>query len=214
MEFISGAGPKRLSGDEQSRSEFGVFINEYLRRVAQARPKCREELQVTVIARAPDSLVAQALSAHCELFRDADIGLRAIFARLSPQQAAKAWFLSFPSEDGGSGNDCVRLVKNPKLLDAHEQLTLGRSMCWSGDALRSSREGQHRISVFEDECPGSARLGQLAFRALWDAAVDMPRKYVERLLVSRSECPPGELAAPSSESPVPQTKHHWISTRH
>ena len=60
----------------------------------------------------------------------------------------------------------VRWARDPRLLEAHEQLVLGRTRCWSGDAMR---RGATKTDLFESLNEGlveAANIGRLAFERL------------------------------------------------
>lgn len=214
MDFIFGSGPSGSSGNDRSGSDFNAFMDHYLKRVGELPSLERDEYLVTLIARSPGSPVAQAVISRAEAIQEASIELRVIFARLSPQQAMKQWFEAFSQYTTWRGRDDLRLVKNPNLLDAHEQLTVGKSMCWSGDSLRRAWDRHHHISLFEVECPGAARLSRLAFQALWSASVEVPVKYIERLHGVPADIHSGNEVMKVAEGPRPHKHQHWISTRH
>ncbi|GBF26582.1 hypothetical protein MnTg02_01623 [bacterium MnTg02] len=214
MGFRTDANQYGASEQGRGDTQFGAFIDNYVERIGEVPALSRNEYLVTLIARSPSSLPAQAIACRAEALQDASINLRVIFSRLSPQQAMKDWFTTFSDYTGGREADYLRLVKNPNLLDAHEQLTLGNSMCWSGDSLRRSWEGHHHISLFEEASPGSARLSQLAFRALWAAAEKLPAKYLDRLTGMQSDVATGDTVTKTAGKSGPHKHHHWISTRH
>jgi hypothetical protein len=98
---------------------------------------------------------------------DPDLELRRLYAclsELSPRDPAR---------------ELIRWARNPRLLDAHEQATYGSSLCWWGDAMRREADKRNALSLFEDGSPGSVRLGQLAFQALWSqSAVVAERRLI------------------------------------
>ncbi len=82
-----------------------------------------------LIARSPDSPVAQALRAHAARLTTLGIRVRAIFTEVDAAQPAHQMApFSVPSE--------CRLARDPRLLAAHEQLTLTPTCNWVGDCMR------------------------------------------------------------------------------
>jgi hypothetical protein len=82
-----------------------------------------------VIARSPDSPVAQALCTHAGRLAATGIRIRAIFGEIEPGgTAALAAPFALPSE--------CRLACDPRLLAAHEQLVLAPDCAWIGDSMR------------------------------------------------------------------------------
>ena len=86
--------------------------------------------------------------------------MRELFASLSE---------SAPREQSA---DLIRWARNPRLLDAHEQVTYGDMMRWSGDPMRRDADKRNALALFDEGCSVRVRHGRLAFEALW--AVSSP----------------------------------------
>jgi hypothetical protein len=72
----------------------------------------------------------------------------------------------------------MRLIRNPSLLQAHEQLVLGRHCCWTGDMLRRSGEERHPLSLVEENAPAAISLAQSGFKAIWAASQPVPPRWL------------------------------------
>lgn len=164
-----------------------------LRRHLQMMSRCIERAQagfsLTMILRSAGSDPVKALVGMKGALRNAGVRAKVILARLEPEDDLKQLFASLselaPHEPAP---ELIRWARNPRLLDAHEQVTYGEAMCWSGDALRRDADRRNALSLFDEEAPDTVRLGRLAFRALWAASSLVPER---RLLGSATARPSG-----------------------
>jgi hypothetical protein len=117
-----------------------------------------------VIARSPDSPVAQALCTHAGRLAATGIRIRAIFGEIEPGgTAALAAPFALPSE--------CRLACDPRLLAAHEQLVLAPDCAWIGDCMRREPSKRDAYERFAANCAETAALASRSFERLWRAAV-------------------------------------------
>ncbi len=119
----------------------------------------------TVIARSAKSPVAQALRANAARLAAANISIRAIFCEAGPSAAdSKAPF--------GLSGEC-RIVRDARLLAAHEQLVLAPDRAWIGDCMRREPSKRDTYERFSTDAPDVAALASRSFERLWRAAVPM-----------------------------------------
>ncbi len=158
-----------------------------------------ETRKVTMILRSAASSPVRALIARRKELASAGIGAKVILAKLEPDQDLHQLFGSLCEiSPQTQANDLIRWARNPRLLDAHEQVTYGDTMCWSGDALRRDAGRRNAMALFEEEAPQTARFGRLAFNALWAASAPIP----ERRLLGKAAARPSGAFQPSAEAPV------------
>ena len=69
----------------------------------------------------------------------------------------------------------IRWAKNRALLDAHERLTLGRTLCWTGDAMRRSEDTRCALDRAEDCAPAILAEANASFAYLWRASKPLPK---------------------------------------
>lgn len=157
---------------------------------------------LTMILRSAESGPAQALIAMKHELSRAGASAKVIVAKLEPEEAMRQLYAGLselaPQQPAAA---LIRWARNPLLLDAHEQVTYGQAMCWSGDAMRRGAERRNALTLLDDAspgAPGAVRLGQLAFAALWSASVPVP----ERALVPRGAPLPSGAYEQSKETPV------------
>lgn len=119
-----------------------------------------------VIARSPDSPVAQALRTHTATLSQMGIRVRAIFSEIEPGRAAAA-VRSAPFD---SPSEC-RIARDQRLLAAHEQLVLSADRTWIGDCMRREPTKRDTYERFAVNCAETATHAVRSFERLWRIAV-------------------------------------------
>jgi hypothetical protein len=61
----------------------------------------------------------------------------------------------------------VRLARNPRLIEAHEQLTIGARIAWTGDSMRRDPAICDAYESFVEDCPEIAAAAAATFERLW-----------------------------------------------
>jgi hypothetical protein len=188
------------------------FMSEFIERVERDE----EPRKLSMILRAATSSAAEALMGLSTELARACIAAKIVVARLEPEDDLRRLFASLaelsPSEPA---KDLIRWARNPRLLDAHEQATYGASMCWSGDAMRREADKRNCLSLFDAGAPDTARLGRLAFEALWSASISIAER---RLVGPGTPKPSGayetEPASQIAVSQLRQAPQGWPLVRH
>ncbi|MEM8973822.1 MAG: hypothetical protein AAGD43_17320 [Pseudomonadota bacterium] len=67
----------------------------------------------------------------------------------------------------------VRWAQNIRLLDAHEQLVLSDSCCWTGDCMRREPAKRDAFECFADDCKETARWARISFDRLWSVSIPL-----------------------------------------
>ncbi len=125
---------------------------------------------LTMILRSAASSPARALIAKAKDLARAGISAKLVVAKLDPADDLHRLFNSLSQlSPEQPAKALIRWARNPRLLDAHEQVTYGTSMCWSGDAMRRDADKRNALNLLE-AATGTARLGRLAFEAFWSTA--------------------------------------------
>ena len=115
---------------------------------------------------------------------------RVILAQLAPEDDLRQLFAACRGfARRASADELIRWARNPRLLDAHEQVTYGDAMCWSGTPAPRCR--QRNGSTHSTRAPKAARHGRLAFEALWAASSLVPER---RLLGPSTARPWGPIS--------------------
>lgn len=119
---------------------------------------------ILAIARSVDSPAARALIALRSLLADHRVTVRLVIA---DDDAPLDPFIA-ESNDQDRGNPFeVRIVRDPRLRDAHEQLIVGRASIWFGDSLRRDIHRRDLFEQFLADVPDVARAAAHAFEQLW-----------------------------------------------
>ena len=61
----------------------------------------------------------------------------------------------------------VRIIRDPRLRDAHEQLIIGGTSVWFGDSLRRDMNRRDLFEQFHADAPDAARAAANGFQQLW-----------------------------------------------
>lgn len=192
MSLFSDAANTRPDHAHRSACRIIELMESYLHGLKGAAAPEAADYSVTLIARSPLSPAAAALATKAEDLAAHEIGARIIFAKPAPAEALEELLEALkPVLRGERAAARVRWARNPSLLDAHEQVTLGSTICWSGDAMRRSPQRPGVLEIAEEDAPMSVRLAAMAFSALWSACVPLTRAQMApgkpRLFDSLSE---------------------------
>lgn len=119
-----------------------------------------------LIARSPNSPVAQALRAHAARLASMSIRVRAIFSEVESGSAGAA----IGSVPFATPSEC-RLARDPRLHAAHEQLVLAPDCAWIGDSMRREPSKRDTHERFAAGCPETATNATRSFERMWRIAV-------------------------------------------
>ncbi len=125
---------------------------------------------ITLVARAPDSPVARALTGAAKEISGAGIAMRVVLFEIesSGDEATPHSLL----EDAGID---VRVLADPRFAAAHEQLTLGGSALWIGDCMRRDPSKRDAFEMHITGDAKAARHAECSFAKLWAAAKPLKR---------------------------------------
>jgi hypothetical protein len=137
------------------------FLTAGMQDVAGAREGVSERT-ILAVARCGESPVARALIALRPTMAATGFKVRVVF---SEEDAQVDQFIA-GSVDGGALPD-IRIVRNPRLRDAHEQLIVSGSAVWFGDSLRRDINRRDLFEQFLGGAPETAVAAARAFEKLW-----------------------------------------------
>lgn len=165
-------GPPAVS-PLQAASRFDAFFDIYglsLKQCADLQSRT-----ITLIARSPISPPAQALALNLGRFQPLSIEVRIIFTQIAPPAALNSVAQAIGAACRQPPEQTVRWAKNRALLEAHERLTLGRALCWTGDSMRRSEDCRSAIDRLDDGTPALIAEANASFEALWGASKPLPK---------------------------------------
>ncbi len=210
MRVVAGSGVAR----DFRQAEIDRHIEMVSRFIERAKDHGTAPLAVTLILRSASSGPARALVYKKDELMSAGVRVQAVLAKLEPEAELRELFASLtelaPRE---KPSELIRWARNPRLLDAHEQVTYGSAMCWSGDAMRRDADKRNALALFDEAASDRVRLGRLAFAALWSASSPVP----ERLLIGRATPKPSGAYHASPDAPVTVLRpslQGWPLVRH
>jgi hypothetical protein len=120
---------------------------------------------ISALARSLESPVARAIGTLAAGIAAAGCPVRLLLVR--PDRLAPVGGSVYPQ----AAFDCeVRLARDPRLIEAHEQLVLGRRASWTGDSMRRDPAACDAYESFTEDCPDLAAALQSTFDRLWSAA--------------------------------------------
>ncbi len=167
MRIVVGSGDFRDLRQTELDRHVGILAA-FIDRVGNDRDEPRT---LSMILRSAASCPARALVLKAKDLASAGIAARLVLAKLEPDPELRQLYRSLSElSPNQPAKDLLRWARNPRLLDAHEQVTFGASMCWSGDVMRREADKRNALNLFEPQAPGTARLGLLAFEAFWAGA--------------------------------------------
>lgn len=168
----------------------------------------------TLILRSASSAPAHVLTLMKDALTEVGIQAKVILAKLQPEQDLQKLYATLTAlSPDADGTALIRWARNPRLLDAHEQVAYGHDMCWSGDAMRRDADKRNPLVLFETDSPDAALRARCAFKALWNASVSAPT----HLLDARGTAKPSAAYEQASNTPVTALKapdQGWPLVRH
>jgi hypothetical protein len=198
------------------QAELDRHVEAVSRFIERAQAASHPSLTFTLILRSASSGPALALIRMKDELLRAGVSAKVVLAKLEPQEDLQTLFASVshlaPREPA---SQLIRWARNPRLLDAHEQVTYGEIICWSGDAMRRDADKRNALTLFDESAPETVRLGRLAFEALWAASSIVPER---RLRGQTTTKPSGAYERASEEavavSPLRSSLQGWPLVRH
>lgn len=140
-----------------------------------------QDRTVTLIARSPASPVARALAISLARFERGFLRIGLIFAQIAPVEAMSFVLDALRASCNEPPEKIIRWARNRALLDAHERLTLGNELCWTGDSMRRADDARPAIDRVEDATPAMLAEAHASFGALWKAARPLPASAFSRV---------------------------------
>lgn len=124
----------------------------------------------TLVARAPDSPVAQALMAMAGDIAAANIAVRVVLFETEPmsEDTVHASLLDVSSID-------MRMLTDLRFAAAHEQLVLGRDQVWIGDCMRRDPMKRDAFEMYHAAQASTAAHATVSFNKLWDKSTPLNR---------------------------------------
>jgi hypothetical protein len=207
----------RVVVDSESSRDLGQSeLRRHLQMMSRFVEQAEAGAALTMLLRSPEADPATALIGMTGALERKGVRARVILARIEPDGDLKKLFDALASlAPHAAAHELIRWARNPRLLEAHEQVTYGETMCWSGDAMRRDADKRNALTLFDEEAPEAVRLGRLAFEALWAASAPVPKG---RLTGPETVRPSGAYEQPAEPpvavSPLRPGPQGWPLIRH
>ena len=178
MSFTPNFDPDPPVSPLQAASRFDRYFDVYGLSLKQAAGL--EQRTVTLIARSPASPPAQALAMNLGRFQPLSIEVRIIFTQIAPADALNFVLQTLVTACRQAPETIIRWAKNRALLDAHERLTLGCTLCWTGDSMRRSEDSRSAMDRVDDGTAAIIAEANASFNALWKVSKPLPKTLLSR----------------------------------
>lgn len=136
---------------------------------AAARSSGDSALEASLVVRSATSPVARALASVMESHIETPISVKAVIANADVSEAAAT---AVPLDRLAAE---VRILRDERLLNAHEQLVLGSSLTWVGDCMRRDPEKRDAYEFYGREADAAAAWARTSFDRLWAIAEPLTR---------------------------------------
>ena len=191
-------------------------FDHYLAWLSEVEQPSAADRHVFVMAHSPASPVICALIDRSEQLRLQNVRVKAIVARLDPGEALRELLETLSRLAGGTNRgDLVRWFAKKTLLGAHEQLVLGSSMCWTGDAMNRDPGKRDALDLFEQASPVKVLYGVSSFARIWPICSGLSGTRDRMGLVSAKR---GATAGQAGKAPADfafeRRTDHPAATRH
>src|SRR5262245_14371695 len=149
-----------VSRNEEKEQRLRQFVEHH---IARAGDRIGE---VMVVARSLDSPVVKAIVGLDQAIAAAGGTVRLILAQVDDEgQCAAGNVLSC--------KHAIRWARHPRLIEAHEQLVLGPTTCWIGDAMRRDPAKCDAFENYVEGCGEAAGCAAVSFGRLWFASAPL-----------------------------------------
>jgi hypothetical protein len=212
MRIVVGSGSSRDVKDADLDRHLEILA-EFIGRVEADADEPRE---LTMVLRSASSGPAQALILKARDLARTGIAAKVIVAKLDPEEDVRKLYARLSQlTPRGRAHELLRWARNPRLLDAHEQVTYGTALCWWGDSMRRDADKRNALSLIEDAAPGTLRLGHLAFEALWAAsAIVAERRLIGPATAKPSGAYERDADTVAAVSALRPSRQGWPLIRH
>lgn len=164
---------------------------------------------IFLVARSPESPVARAIAEMSDQISAAGLSIQAVFAQVNGPASRDA------REHGAHTQDQTRILRDARLLDAHEVLVIGHRASWVGDCMRRDPASCDAYERYSTDCTLSLLSARGAFDQLWAGA-----QATRTTWLTETAGPPAsaqaedELLASTALSTQDDRSVHAPATRH
>lgn len=183
---------------EDKEARLKAFIAENLESCAAASPDAAAPAVITLVARSVGSPVVSALCAFASELAAQYVAVEVVLASEGGDREAAVSLVAAGWR--------VRILKDLRFRDAHEQLVIGSLSAWIGDCMRRDPLKRDAFESFAAACPTTVARASTSFDRLWLKAI--PIQIPQACGASTSgtvaveDCPAPALPADAATEPV------------
>ncbi|MGH1419446.1 MAG: hypothetical protein ACRBCJ_11365 [Hyphomicrobiaceae bacterium] len=160
--------PMQVIKKEEKEAKLSSFINDSLNETGNDKTTDTPKLCL-IVARSQNSPVAQAASARFEELNAAGYVIQVIFSTDTIVDEKGAYQAGEILSQAGS----CRVMKDHRLLDAHEQLVINGKGTWIGDSMRRDPLKIDAYECYAGANSDVAKWATSAFEKLWISTKNM-----------------------------------------
>ena len=156
MRIVVGSGSSR----DLKHAELDRHLEILAQFVASVECGVGEARKLTMVLRSASSGPAQALIVKARDLKRVGIVAKVLVTTLEPDVELRRLYACLSElSPRDPARELIRWARNPRLLDAHEQVTYGDAISWSGDAMRRDpssrclRMSQSTLELHDGEAP-------------------------------------------------------------
>lgn len=171
-------------------------------RKAAPSPTARNEY--LLVLRSAESPVARALTTLAADIAASGLSVRTVIVQVSAESIDRDVKLAKAFAAG------IRIVRDIRLLDAHEQLVVNNAAAWIGDCMRREPAKRDAFEQYAEDRAETARWAEVSFERLWSMAEDIvAAPTVVAAAVAETHDVPDGMPVPEEAQAGPE-----VATRH
>lgn len=120
---------------------------------------------ILVIARSPETIGPRVLLSLSAALAQRRVAARMVFAGVPDVGIGETWQISF---DPGFAHE-LRILRDCRYLDGHEQIVIGGRHVWFGDSMRREPDKRDAFSSFVTDNASEAGKSRMTFERIWRA---------------------------------------------
>ena len=159
---------------EEKEARLRQFIQSELETIASSGISDRPP-SFLLVARSLESPVVKAIAGLANEISAGGCTLKAVVVMSEAQGEHPAT----PAIDLGRIEPELRHARNPRLIDAHEQLVLSSSRVWIGDCMRRDPNKRDAFECFASDAVTAASWAKTSFERIWTHGhpIELPRAH-------------------------------------
>ncbi|MCB1521503.1 MAG: hypothetical protein KDJ37_13125 [Hyphomicrobiaceae bacterium] len=192
----------RVIKKEHKETQLKAFVGDQVAAQLEAAGENACARVFLLVVRSNESPVIRALASLAPELAGANISLKVVVTPAGGDTTG-----TWPDELSGL-LDC-RVILDPRLLDAHEQLWLDPTTAWIGDCMRREPAKRDAYECYAADSRETARFVRTAFMRIWEMAkpIDNPPRSNGEVSAGEQIDPHLAASAATDTPPLASTRH-------